>query len=64
MSHSRHMRAPREKTFSLRLSAEEWESAHALAAAEGLTLSDYLRSTLRRAATRTTRKAPVVAAQP
>ena len=63
MRHSKHMRATREKTFSLRLSADEWETAHALAAAEGLTLSDYLRSTLRRAAARTTRK-PAEAAQP
>ena len=63
MRQGKHMRATREKTFSLRLSADEWETAHALAAAEGLTLSDYLRSTLRRAAARTTRK-PAEAAQP
>ena len=64
MSHSRHMRATREKTFSLRLSADEWESAHAVASAEGLTLSDWIRTSLRRAASRPARKTPAEAVQP
>ena len=64
MRYTKHMRAPREKTFSLRPSAEEWESAHAVASAEGLTLSDWIRTSLRRAASRPARKTPAEAVQP
>ena len=62
MYRQRMTKPPKEKVVSMRLTADEWQTAHALAAAEGQSLTEWYRSALRRAA-RTTRK-PAEAAQP
>lgn len=43
-------RPPKEKVVSMRLTMVEWQSAHAIAAAEGQTLTEWYRSALRAAA--------------
>jgi uncharacterized protein (DUF1778 family) len=53
---------PKEKVVSMRLTADEWQTAHAVAAAEGQSLTEWYRSALRRAS-RAARK-PVEAATP
>jgi uncharacterized protein (DUF1778 family) len=52
---------PKEKVVSMRLTADEWQTAHAVAAADGQSLTEWYRSALRRAS-RAARK-PVEAAQ-
>ncbi len=62
MYRQRMTKPPKEKVVSMRLTADEWQTAHAVAAADGQSLTEWYRSALRRAA-RAARK-PVEAAQP
>ena len=58
MYRQRMTKPPKEKVVSMRLTTAEWQTAHALAAAEGQSLTEWYRSALRRAA-----RKPVGAAQ-
>ncbi len=46
----RFTRPPKDKLISMRLTLAEWQTAHAVAAAQGQTLSEWYRSQLRAAA--------------
>ena len=54
MYRERMTKPPKEKVVSMRLTAAEWQTAHALAAAEGQSLTEWYRSALRRAARKPT----------
>jgi hypothetical protein len=62
MYRQRMTKPPKEKVVSMRLTLDEWHAAHAVAAAEGQSLTEWYRSAVRRAS-RASRK-PAEAAQP
>jgi hypothetical protein len=53
MYRQRMTKPPKEKVISMRLTLDEWHAAHAVAAAEGQSLTAWYRAAVRRASRKT-----------